>query len=238
VGPCARCRYADDGKPVRPGAAQGTSRADADERGLGTDADRLGGPRVCDHTQVRTARWAAAVWRAVHGGLAPPAHLEPDYRRRLAAPATPGQGGGLAMGQAPRGQWRQGLARLIESDAAGLHEQRALEPRITRLHQRMAPLAAQATPLADEAAWQAALRLLIGRLEDVAAHVTQGLDQADWRTRRELMRTLVTRVAVEHHPVKVVCRVDSDPFVSRPGKKRLQDCGGRAQPASGQYLPP
>ena len=235
--PCARCRYAYDGKPVSTGAAQGKSRAYAYDRCIGTDAYRFGGQRVCDNTQVRTDRLEAAVWREVQGWLEHPEHLEQEYRRRLASPAKPGQGGGLAMVQAQLGKLRQGIARLIESYAEGLLEKSAFEPRITRLKQRIAQLEAQAKQLADEAALQAELRLIIGRLEDFAAQVTQGLDQADWLTRRELMRTLVKRVAVDHHHVNVVFRVDSDPFVSRPGKKSLQDCGGRGLTPAGEHIP-
>jgi site-specific DNA recombinase len=234
---CARCRYAYDGKPVSPGAAQGRSRAYAYDRCIGTDAYRCGGQRVCDNTQVRTERLEAALWREVHGLLEHPAHLEQEYRRRLASPAQPGQGGGLAMVQAQLGKLRQGLARLIDRDAEGLLEKSAFEPRITRLKQRIAQLEAQAKQLADEAALPADLRLIMGRLEDFAAQVTQGLDQADWLTRRALMRTLVKRVEVDHHHVKVVFRVDADPFVSRPGKKSWQDCGRRAVPVTGQHCP-
>src|SRR5207244_718257 len=100
-------------------------------------------------------------------------------------------------------------------------------PRITRLNQRIVPVEEQAKQLADEVTLQGDLRLIIGRLEEFAAQVNKGLEQADWRTRRELMRTLVKRVEVDHHQVKVVFRVDSEPFVSNPRKKSLQDCGRR-----------
>lgn len=62
------------------------------------------------------------------------------------------------MVQAQLGKLRQGLARLIDSDAEGLLEKSEFEPRITRLKQRMAQLEAQAKQLADEAALQAELR--------------------------------------------------------------------------------
>jgi site-specific DNA recombinase len=141
------------------------------------------------------------------------------------------------MLHAQLGKLRQGIARLIHSYAAGLIEKSDFEPRITRLTQRIAHLEAQAKPLADEATLQADLRLIIGRLEDVAAQVTNGLDQADWLSRRERMRTLVKRVEVDQQHVKVVFRVDSELFLSNPGKKSLQDCGRRAQPPAGQSVP-
>jgi len=227
---CARCGYAYYGKPVSISAAKGTRRAYAYYRCIGTDAYRFGGQRVCDNMQVRTDRLEAAVWHEVQKLLEYPQHLEQEYRRRLAPPGKRGQGEGPAMLHAQLGKLRQGIARLIDSYAEGLIEKSDFEPRITRLKQRIAHLEAQAKQLADEATLQADLRLIIGRLEDFAAQVKNGLDQADWLTRRELMRTLVKRVEVDQQHVNVVFRVDSEPFVSNPGKKSLQDCGRRAHP--------
>jgi len=233
---CARCGYAYYGKPVSTRAAKGQRRAYAYYRCIGTDAYRFGGQRVCDNTQVRTDRLEAAVWHEVQRLLEHPQHLEQEYRRRLAPPVKRGQEEGPAMLHAQLGKLRQGIARLIDSYAEGLIEKSDFEPRITRLKQRIAHLEAQAKQLADEATLQADLRLIIGRLEDFAAQVTNGLDQADWLSRRELMRTLVKRVEVDQQHVKVVFRVDSELFLSNPGKKSLQDCGRRGEPAAGESL--
>lgn len=102
--PCARCRYAYYGKPVSTGAAKGKSRAYAYDRCSGTDAYRFGGQRVCDHTQVRTDRLEAAVWRQVQGWLEHPEHLEQEDRRRLASPANSGQGGRRGDGTSAAGE--------------------------------------------------------------------------------------------------------------------------------------
>ncbi len=133
------------------------------------------------------------------------------------------------------GKLRQGIARLSESDAEGLSAKSDVEPRITRLKQRIVPVEEQAKQLADEATLQADLRLIMGRLEDVAAQGNHGLQQADGLTHRELLRTLVKRVDVDHHQVKVVFRVDSEPCVSSPGKKSLPDCGRRALASPQQH---
>jgi site-specific DNA recombinase len=234
---CARCGYAYYGKPVSISAAKGQRRAYAYYRCIGTDAYRFGGQRVCDNPQVRTDRLEAAVWHEVQRLLEQPQHLEQEYRRRLAPPEKRGQGEGLALLQLQVGKLRQGIARLIDSYAEGLIEKNDFEPRITRLKERIAHLEAQVKQLADEETLQADLRLIIGRLEDFAAQVKTGLDQADWLTRRELMRTLVKRVEVDQQHVKVVFRVDTEPFVSTPGKKSLQDCGRRAFPPPQQHLP-
>jgi hypothetical protein len=46
--------------------------------------------------------------------------------------------------------------------------------------------------------------------------VQQGLETADWLTRREIIRTLVGRVEIDHTQVKVVFRVPPVPFVVSP----------------------
>lgn len=186
---------------------------------------------------MRTDRLETAVWHEVQGLLAHPQHLEQEYRRRLAPPAQPGKGDGLEIWHAQLGKLRQGIARLLDSDAEGLMEKSDFAPRITRMKQRVAHVEAQSKQLADEAALRGELRVIIGRLEACAARVKNGLDQADWNTRRDLMRTLVKRVEVDQQHVKVVFRVDSELFLSNPGKKSLQDCGRRALPDVGQYLP-
>ena len=58
------------------------------------------------------------------------------------------------------------MARLIDSDAEGLIDKAAFEPRITRLRQRLARLEEQRQALAEEATGQRELSLIIGRLED------------------------------------------------------------------------
>jgi site-specific DNA recombinase len=70
--PCQHCGEAYDGKRLRPRARQGQPRAYASSRGLGTEAYRCGGERVCQHTQVRTARLDGAVWQEVGTRLAHP----------------------------------------------------------------------------------------------------------------------------------------------------------------------
>jgi len=66
------------------------------------------------------------------------------------------------------------LARLIDSYADGLLDKHEFAPRIIRLRQRLARLEEQRQALADEAALQGELQLIIGRLEDFAAKVYDG----------------------------------------------------------------
>jgi site-specific DNA recombinase len=181
---------------------------------------------------VRTDRLDLAVWREVRGLLAHPDRLAEEYRRRLHPHAHARRHDRTAV-EGQLGRLRQGLARLIDSDAEGLIEKREFEPRITHLRQRVATLEAQAHQLADAAALHAELQLLIGRLEDLAAQVKAGLEQADWISRRELIRALVKRVEVDHDQVHVVFRVDQRPGDPRPEKKVCNFVGGVRTPPWG-----
>jgi hypothetical protein len=88
--------------------------------------------------------------------------------------------------------------------------------RITRQRQRIAALDEQVRQHADAEALQRELRRLIGRLEDFGSRVEDGLEAGDWLTRREIIRTLVSRVEINQTDVNVVLRVPPDPFVASP----------------------
>ena len=192
-------------------------------RCLGADAYRFGGVRICPNTQVRTDRLDAATWHEVSQLLKEPQRLEQEYRQRLVAPEE--QTADEAAFDKQRHKLRQGLARLIDGYAEGFVEKDEFEPRVARLRQRLAALDEQARQLADAAASLRELRLMIGRLEDFAARVSTGLEAADWSTRREIIRTLVSRVEIDHQQVHVVFRVPPNPFVSSPSPDVLQHCG-------------
>lgn len=218
---CAQCGYAYYGKAVTRQAAKGPPRAYAYYRCLGTDAYRFGGERVCTNRQVRTDRLDAAVWQEVRTLLEHPDRLAEEYRRRLVTP--PANRAEQTMTEAQLARLRQGLARLIDSYAEGLVEHDEFAPRITRLRQRIRALETRTQQLADEAALQADLRLIVGRLDEFAAQVRDRLETADWETCRELVRALVKRVEIGPEGVNVVFRVPPVPFVPSPEASSLPD---------------
>jgi site-specific DNA recombinase len=124
---------------------------------------------------------------------------------------------------------RRGIARLIDSYADGLVEKAEFEPRVLRLRARVQHLEAAAQRLQDEAEVERELRVLVGQLEQFALRVHLGLQQVDWQARREIIRTLVKRVAMDEHQVRVVFRLSpagpSSPFDGAPHD--LQHCGER-----------
>jgi hypothetical protein len=163
---------------------------------------------------------ALAVWQAVWAVLAHPRRLAEEDQRRW-PPDRPTTRTPLTTLEAQLGQRRQGLARLIDRDAEALIAKHALEPRITRLRQRIAHVAAQRQQLAEEDALDPDWRLMIGRLEAFAVQVPEGLAEADWSRTREMSRALVKRVEVAYDQVKVVCRIDPRPGDPSPEKKKF-----------------
>ena len=174
-----------------------------------------------------------AVWQEVWALLAHPERLAEEYRRRL-HPDSPTKPTTLTTLEAQLGKLRQGLARLIDSDAEALIETHEFEPRITRLRPRIAHVEAQRQPLAEQEALGTDLRLIMGRLEDFAAQVQDGLAEADWRRKREMIRAFVKRVEVAHAQVKVVVRIEPRPGDPSPEKNRVQDCRWRPVAPAGK----
>src|SRR5262244_1353219 len=226
---CQHCGYAFYGKRLSPSARTGKPRADAYYRCLGTDAYRFGGERLCQNTQVRTDLLDLAVWQEVCTLLTHPGRLAEEYRRRL-QPETRAKRTPLATIEGQIGKLRQGVARLIDSYAEGLIDKGEFEPRVTRLRHRLARLEEQRQALADEAAVQGALQLIIGRLEDFAAKLHDGLEMADWASKRDLIRALVKRDEVARHEVNVVFRIDPYPGDADPEKKVCNFVGGEVSP--------
>jgi site-specific DNA recombinase len=234
---CAQCGYAYYGKAISPSARKHHPRHYAYYRCLGTDAYRFGGIRVCDNHQVRTDLLDLAVWREASALLEQPHRLEHEYRQRLTA-SREQEADQIAV-ERQRDKLRQGLARLIDSYTEGYLEKPEFESRVTRQRQRITALDEQVRQLADAEALQHELRLLTGRLEDFAARVEEGLETADWLTRREIIRTLVSRVEIDHTQVNVVFRVPPDPFVVSPDsldRGVLQHCRRRDLTLAGRLL--
>jgi site-specific DNA recombinase len=234
---CQPCGYACYGQRLSPSARKGQPRAYAYYRCLGTDAYRFGGERICHNTQGRTDLVDLAVWQEVWTLLPQPERLAEEYRRRL-QPETRTKRTPLATIEDQSSKGRQGVARLIDSDAESLMDKAEFEPRITRLRHRLARLEEQRQALADEAAMQGELQLILGRLEDCAAKLHDGLEAADWASKRDRIRAMGKRVEVARDDVNIVLRIDPYPGDGDPEKKSWQLCRRRVESSPGQHLPP
>src|SRR3954453_6853522 len=129
---------------------------------------------------------------------------------------------------------RRAMARLIDGYADGLIDKAEFEPRITGLRQRIKGWEEQAASLRDEAALRGTLSLIVGRFEDFAQRVRGRMAEVDWSLQRDLIRTLVKRVEIDHDGINVVFRVAPSPSDSGPpdpdGKRTWQGCGWSDDP--------
>jgi site-specific DNA recombinase len=175
---------------------------------------------------VRTDRLEQAVWHEVCQLLEDPQRLGDEYQRRLdALQAAPGEAEAARVDK-QIAKLRQGITRLIDGYAEGYLEKAEAEPRIRRFKERLQTLEAQAEQGRAQAQQQRDLQLIIGRLEEFSAKVKDGLAQLDWHGCRELIRTLIKRVEIDHERITVVFRVGDSTF---PGGNDpfLQHCRGR-----------
>jgi len=232
---CRECGYAYYGKPVSNKATKGHVRDYAYYRCIGTDAYRYGGQRVCNNQQVRTDYLERAVWREVRGLLEQPERVIEEYQRRLQALTAPNKNATQASMEKQFNQCRRAVARLIDSYTDGYLEKEEFEPRVAQLKKRQAELAQQLKELTDVAHTQTELQLIIGRLDEFGEKVRTGLDELDWMGRRELIRTLVKRVEIDHEQVNVIFRI-SPSLPHLPTSDCLQHCGRRGESAFGEFV--
>ncbi len=234
---CALCGYAYYGKAISPSAAKHHPRHYAYYRCIGSDAHRFGGQRLCHNKQVRTDLVDLAVWTEVRTLLEHPERLLAEHQRRLEDAGQVARRTDLATVETQIRKLRQGIGRLIDSYAEGLIEKGEFEPRVARLKERVAGLAAQATDLADKAASESDLRLIIGHLDEFGATLRGGLDQLDWASQRGIIRTVVKRVEIEQGQVNVVFRIGPGPLTSAPDPASLPHCGRGGIAVAGQHCP-
>jgi site-specific DNA recombinase len=232
---CARCQYAYYGKALSPSARKGHPRTYAYYRCIGTDAFRFGGQRICDNLQVRTDRLDAAVWEQVRSLLSQPDRLRAEYDRRLSVAQSGAETQERGVLETHARKLRTAVGRLIDAYTEGLIEKTEFEPRISRLKERLAQAEEQVRRVAEEAAQQQELTLLISQLETFAAMVQQRLDEVDWQTQRTLIRTLVKRVAIDREEVNIVFRINPATLPAPPTDGSLHYCGRRDLAPVGQH---
>jgi site-specific DNA recombinase len=221
---CKSCGYAFYGKPVSNKSAKGKTRTYAYYRCIGTDAYRFGGKRICENKQVRTDLVDDLVWKQVAELLHDPRRLEKEYNRRL----TKGPKEAPERLEADRKILQNKISRMIDSYADGLISKEEFEPRVKRNKAQLAKLNEQCKILAEQENNSRQLQLLIVRLDEFAAKLKGKIDKLDWETKRQIIRSLVKSVEVDHERVNVVFRVDALPFELAPvGGQSLQHCNKR-----------
>jgi site-specific DNA recombinase len=236
---CASCGRAYCGQAHQAKAQQdlrqnpnghGYYRCGATVQGRAVGPDGSEEPR-CTNPLVRVGKLDDAVWADVRSLLAEPKRIEQEFERRL---KRPGQGDAQASkdlqadrATAAAAAARRGIARLIDAYRDGLLEKTEFEPRLAEARLRLAKLEAEIQlQLSDEDA-RREMRLVIDTLATFSEQVKAGLADADWHTRRELIRALVKRIEVAPQEVRVVYKVNINPFEPGPKKGRMSNCKTR-----------
>ena len=122
---------------------------------------------------------------------------------------------------------RRQIVRVIDACGEALIEKQEFEPRIRSARERLAKLQANVQSQAEQKAQHRGGHLVIGDLEAFAEKVQVGLEQADRSMRRQVLQSLVERIEVSGHQVRVVYRVNCFPRPAGASPTSGQDCWRR-----------
>jgi site-specific DNA recombinase len=232
---CGCCGYAFYGKRVSPAAAKGKPRRYAYYRCVGSDAYRFDGGRVCHNPQVRVDQLDGFVWDSVRRILQDPRQVVEEWTRRGSEDGT------IAEMRTQRDDTtrmvvnqEQVLRRLRDAYEAGAIELDDLVARSERVRARLVRAREELGQAEKQLAQTVEITGIVGRLTDFSAHVQAGLDRLDWQQRRQIIRTLVSRVEIGEEGATVVYRVPAitNPESGGAGPDRETD-----QHPDGQIIP-
>jgi site-specific DNA recombinase len=233
---CQCCKYAYYGKPVRNKRREKINHY-AYYRCIGSDAYHFGGNKICDNKQIRTDTLEIAVWEEVKHLLNNPTRLAEEYQRRLSeienSPLD--QKGRSLETQATKLQ--RGISRLIDSYTQDYIDKEEFEPRIKAMKYHLKSIEEQKQKILDKKHLKNELTLIMTRLEQLASGVQSKIEHADWSTKRDLIRTSVKRIEINHQDVNVVFRVKELPSPNgcqqESNQESSQYCGRGSQSAAG-----
>ncbi len=121
-----------------------------------------------------------------------------------------------------------GIARLIDSYTQGYINEEEFKPRIKAMKQTLQTIEEQKKKIFDQKRFEQDLTLVVTNLEEFSSSVNLSLDNADWLTKRDIIRTLVKRIEIDHEDVNIVFRVkelpDSFTYSGKADKSLLQFC--------------
>lgn len=201
---CSKCGYAYYGKTVSRSAAKGRQQW-VYYRCVGTDSYRFPGGRICHNKQVRVDQLDGYVWESVCDVLRNPDRLVEEWSRR-------GSSNGVVVELRQQrdaaakllSTQERSLQRLLDAYEAGALELRELTPRSDRLRARIKRARLDLKEAESRMTEVVEISAIIGRLEDFGDRVNGRLDELTWEERRQLIRTLVSRVEIDEDGVTVI----------------------------------
>lgn len=217
----------------------------------GSDAHGFGGVQVCRNPGVRVDQLDAYVWESVRDVLQHPDRVIEEWARRgredgALADAT------ARCDDAQRFVLAQqnALRRLQDAYEAGALTVQELAERTERMRVRIQRAEDDLTEARTSLTQTVEVKVLASKLADFASAVSSGLHSLDWYGRRQLLRTMVSRVEIDERGATVVYRIPTprppgEPSPEGPPKPAANDaCKGgdrrlsiavtaRARPGSG-----
>ena len=167
---------------------------------------------MCENKQVRTDKLDEAVWQDACDLLRHPQLLRKEYERRLASPTDAGAIQSLKKQIASA---QRSVDRLIDAYSDGVLQRREFEPRLARARDRLTHLQEQLSRSERQSREQSAMREALACLDSFTESVSTNLDSADWSLRREILRTLIDRILIEHNQIRVVYRINFPLFARK-----------------------
>ena len=202
-------------------------------RCLGTDKSRFGGEAICRNRALSAAPTEDQVWSDVCGLLRDPDRLRREFERRLERdrPDEPA----LSSLRQSIAVLKRRLARLLDAWENGWIDRTDFEPRIARVRERLRREEESLSTHERSTSDDETLRLIIADFSDFAQELSQRLNDADIETQRKILRLLVKRIEVDDEELRIVYKVNPNPFALSPAERGdlLQDCSRRHLSPSG-----
>lgn len=208
---CSECRYAYYGKTTRQRGG-GALKDFTYYRCSGTDGYRFGGERICNNPQIRGESLEASVWTEVCKLLRNPQRLQQQNDQRLEIVRSPGD---LDALKSHLGKLQRGVERLIDSYSEGAIDKEQFMSRLSRTKARMTELEAGMRSKTEGADHGRELRFLVDHFRKLADHLGRGFEDADWDRRREIIRSLIDRIAIGRSDLSIIFRAPYGTPVSK-----------------------
>ncbi len=215
---CNRCHYAYCGKPSQVIQRRGrTITLHAYYRCTGGNSYRFSGNKICDNKPIREDILDIAVWEEVKMLLNNPNRLLNEFQRRIANLEKNSSTQTTELLEKQKNKIKRSISLLIDSYTQEHINKEEFEPRIKLMKQNLETIEEQQKKITDQKELKNELTLIVTNVGDFASKVKSGLDAVDLTTKRDIIRTLVKRVEINHEEVNIVFRIKELPFTSGDG---------------------
>ena len=213
---CARCGYAYHARSAWKGEKRGLHLYSY-YRCSGCDAQRFGGKAVCQNRPVRLDQLEQHVWRSVCELLEDPSRVQHEWSRRGAQAGQSGFDAHRTDLDRTIAAHERALQRLVDAYEAGILNMADIKSRSRAIKLRIERARAELQTIDRAARESTELTEVIARLEDFARRVHSNLDKLSWEDRKQLIRTLVSKIEVDLNDVTIVYRIGTPTPASSRG---------------------